>query len=271
MVACGGLSFGGVPQQLNYMKKTAKRIKIVLGINSLVSTKHIAYSNHFQWAFRLGRNYPHIDFCFVNPSRMSIDHFRNLASKTAMETEADYLLFLDDDVIIPMDCLGKLLAMDADIASADVIIRSWPFHHMLFHWGKGAKSKGLYSMPKLPNPRGVIDVAAVGNSLTLYKTSLLKKVPTPHFVTGTNNTEDIYFCVRAQEAMEAAGEKIKIQADTSIICHHILWEETISSYNKKHFKRYQELQFGFGKPEESDDRGESYLAKVEKAFGLEPA
>ncbi len=152
--------------------------------------------------------------------------------------------------------------MDADIASADVIIRGYPFDHMLFRHPDKAK-RGLKTMSKLPEPRGVIDVDAVGCSLTLIKTSLFKKVEKPYFVTGPEtNTEDIYFCVKARKAYP----ECTIKADTSIVCPHILWEETISSFNKKHYKKYHESMYG--KPRKKIDeamwRGKDYLTMVER-------
>lgn len=241
--------------------EASKPLTIVLGINSLVATRHIAYSNHIQLMFRLGRNYPH-NFILHNPSRMSIDRFRNMTAQTALENDADYVLFLDDDVLVPFDCLTKLLAMDADIASADVCVRGYPFNHMLFRKGRTKSTRGgLYPMAKLPSPRGVIDVDAVGCSLTLIKTSLFKKVPPPFFVTGpTTNTEDIYFCCKARHV----DPETTIKADTSIICQHILWEESIGSNNKAAFKRYHEALFGKPKPNEADWRGDVYLTDARK-------
>lgn len=252
----------------NTANSTKDKLRIVLGINSLVSTKHSAYTNHIQLMFRLGRNYPH-DIILHNPSRMSIDRFRNTTAQVALESEADYVLFLDDDVLVPHDCLTKLLAADADIVSADVCIRGYPFDHMLFRYGTGKKKGGLYPLRKIFEPRGVIDVDAVGCSLTLFKVDLFKRVPPPFFVTGpTTNTEDIYFCLKAREC----DPTCTIKADTSIVCQHILWEETVGSDNKGLYKRYYERQFGLGKKRgaaEEDWRGPVYLKGVKELFDAE--
>src|ERR1035437_9862470 len=113
-----------------------ERQKIVIGINSLIATTQPAYANHIQLFYRLGRSYPKIDFCLVNPPRMSIDRMRNLTATTALDIEASHLLFIDDDVLIPQpfDFLNKLLACKAPIAAGDVIVRGWPFMHMLFKY-----------------------------------------------------------------------------------------------------------------------------------------
>lgn len=246
-----------------------KKDKIVVCTNSLSVSQFPAYSNHIQLFFHLGRFYKQFDFCLVNPPRMSIDRCKNLAAETALDIEAKYLLILDDDVLIPtpFDFLTKLINLKADIAAADVLIRGYPFNHMYFKYTNKDRS-GLEPFKSLPknHKRGSLDVDAVGFSCCLIKTDLLRQLPKPYFVTGMNNTEDIYFCVKAREAFPDCSIKV----DTSIKCGHILWPEIIDSDNKKHYKTYQEKQFGFSvkKPKEKDDKGEFYLTVVKKQLGV---
>lgn len=236
--------------------------RIVVGINSLVSTVHSAYSNHIQFFFRLGRNYPEWDFILHNPARCGIDRMRNETARIALETGAEYALFLDDDVLIPFDALTGLLAAKADIVAADVMIRGYPFNHMLFKWDK--KKEGLLPMKTVPEPRGIINVGAVGCSLTLIKTSVFRSIPPPYFVTGpTTNTEDIYFCLRAGKCIP----DLTIKADTRIVCPHVLWEETISSHNRKYYKEYFEKQYPEVLNRETEDRGNGYLKMVKGVVG----
>lgn len=252
------------------MKKNLRqdKIRIVVGINSLTSSQYPAYSNHLQVFYRLGRCYPDIDFCLVNPCRMSIDRMRNMAAEIAMDIEAKYLLFLDDDVIVPapFDFLTKLMALDADITAGDVIIRGYPFDHMLFRHPGGKKERGLKTLARLPKQRGPYPVDAVGFSLALIKVELLKKMSLPFFITGLRNTEDVYFCLKAREE----HPETTIMADTSIMCGHILWPEIMDSLNKKNYKKYYELQFGKGQQdEEAENRGEKYLRSTKKVLHVE--
>jgi hypothetical protein len=239
--------------------------KVVVCINSLVATRHQAYSNHIQFFFRLGRNYPNVDFILFNPDRMSIDRARNTAAELALEQEADYLLFIDDDVIIPMDCLGKLIEVDADIVAGDVCIRGYPFDHMLFYWTKN--KEGLKAYSKLPTNKGeVIDVGAVGFSLCLIKTSLIKRLSKPYFITGVNNTEDIYFCLKAFQ--ETQNDKpVTVKGHLGIVCHHLMWDEAISTYNKKQYKKYYEAMNPGVLKKITDDRGAEYVMKAKGLVG----
>lgn len=251
-----------------------KKPKIVVCINSLSVSQQPAYSNHILTFFHLGRFYRQFDFCLVNPPRMSIDRCKNLAAETALDIEARYLLILDDDVLIPtpFDFLTKLINLKADIAAADVLIRGYPFNHMYFKY-TDKKKNGLDPIKSLPKNHklGSFDangqLGAVGFSCCLIRTDLLKKLSKPYFVTGINNTEDIYFCVKAR----TEEPDCSIKVDTSVKCGHILWPEIIDSDNKKNYKIYQEKQFGFkdSKKAAKDDRGQFYLNVVKRTLGVQ--
>lgn len=239
--------------------------KIVVCINSLVATVQPAYSNHIQLFYMFGRHYNKYHFVLVNTPRMSIDRCRNLAAETALDVQAKYLLFIDDDVLIPQpfDFLEKLINMKADIAAADVLIRGYPFNHMFFKYNKD--KTGLLAVPSLPKAHkaGRFEVDAVGFSCCLIDTKLLVELPKPYFITGINNTEDIYFCMKARDKFPDCS----IVVDTSIMCGHILWSEIIDSLNKKNYKTYHEKQFG--KPAKVNlDRGEFYLKVTKATLGL---
>jgi hypothetical protein len=238
-----------------------QRQRIVVGINSLVSTTQPAYSNHIQLFYRLGRNYPNIDFCLVNPPRMSIDRMRNLCAMTAMEIEASHLLFIDDDVLIPtpFDFLHKLLACKVPIAAADVIIRGYPFNHMLFKYTKD--KKGLNPLKEVPAKLGQIPVDAVGFSCCLIETAIIKKVNPPYFITGVSNTEDIYFCMKVRQKFP----ECKFMADTSIQCGHILSADVIEPGNLVNYRKYYKNQFKLATAVESNDRGQAYYNLVKAA------
>lgn len=246
-------------------------MKFVIGINSLTNTSYEAYTNHIQLFYRLGHwaaKNGH-EICLVNPARSSIDRMRNLCAKTALEIDADYLLFIDDDVLVPTDFIERLLECDADIVAGDVIIRGYPFDHMAFTGGE----KGLFPISDLDKEikkqdRGtIIKVGAVGFSLCLIKVSVIRKVGQPWFITGLNNTEDIYFCLKAKEFIP----DLDIKLDTRVQCGHILWNEVISRDNKKEYTKYFKTQNLAAKVEKktkkksrSGDRESEYLNEVKK-------
>ena len=217
--------------------KNSKTLRIVVGINSLTESQWPAYNSHLQLFYRLGRDFPKAEMCLYNPSRVGIDRMRNGAAAQVRQGDFDYLLFVDDDVVPPSQSLQRLLACKADIAAGDVIIRGYPFDHMCFRY-VGKKKETLRAMSKYPKNSTVIDVDAVGFSLCLIKRELLEKVPEPFFITGTNHTEDVYFCLKARDF----APDCTIRVDTQLTCGHILWPEVISSWNKKLYKQYFEKQ-----------------------------
>lgn len=187
---------------------------------------------------------------------------RNMCATTALDCEATHILFIDDDVLIPQpfDFLRKLLACEADIAAADVLVRGLPFNHMIFQWMDKART-GLRMETSVPKKRPVLPCAAVGFSVCLIDVNLLKKIDPPYFITGATNTEDVYFCVKAHEAYP----EVKIVCDTSIICGHILWPEVIDDHNKKAYTEYHNKLYGKPK-QEGPDRGAAYLAAAKGAI-----
>lgn len=211
-----------------------KPLTIVVGTNSLTESQYPAYTNHCQFWFRLGRSYPNYTFVFNNPSRTSIDRMRNATAKAAIAMNADYILFLDDDVIVPPnDGLKKLLECKADIAAGSVVIRGYPFDYMIF---QRMKKAGGDIVPIKQIRRGIRDCEAVGFSFALIKVSALKKMKGPWFVTGIHNTEDVFFCTQLKRLFPETT--IKYNGDLE--CGHILWPEIMFPSNKALYKKYQE-------------------------------
>lgn len=235
--------------------KKEKRLKIIVGINSLTEIQYPAYTNHCQFWFRLGRSYPHIDFIISNPSRMSIDRMRNMTAKVAIETQADYVLFLDDDVIVnPNYGLQHLIDCDADIATGKVCVRGWPFNYMSFMKDKGG---GLIMDSKLPKS-GIKNVDAVGFSFALIRTGILKRMQEPYFITGVNHTEDVYFCLKARQI----DPKCSIKVNCDCECGHILWPEIIAEVNREAYIEYFGEVYNVkldSKQGKQHDRGLEYL------------
>lgn len=223
--------------------------KIVIATNSLTAAMKPAYSNHNQFWFNVGKDYGNkYQFIYVNPGRLSIDRFRNLAAETAIKYEADYIVWLDDDVLVPMDGFKKLLdacEAGAQCAAGNVIVRGYPYDFMAFNWTGEPMKSNLKIIPEEPkwenhpwNPlRKVEKVGAVGFSFAMIAVAPLKKMTAPYFLTAPNHTEDVFYCFKLHEVM---GENVKIVIDWSIECHHILGEETISRKNRSAYKRYME-------------------------------
>lgn len=234
--------------------------KIMVGVNTLTEVDQSVYANHCQFWFRLGRSMPDYEFAFNAPRRASIDRMRNQTASLAISHGFDYICFIDDDVLVPVDGLQKLLDADKDIVAGWTIIRGHPFDNMFFKWDE--KGTGLNRWNDPPQIEGLLEVGAVGFSFVLIKTELLKKIPQPYFITGPNNTEDIYFCVKAQKY----APETKIYVDLDVKTSHCMGSEFIDPLNKKAYTEYYEKVFPeLCEPEQIADRGDAYLEMVKSA------
>jgi GT2 family glycosyltransferase len=168
---------------------------------------------------------------------MSIDNMRNMTAKIALEHNADYILFIDDDVLIPLNTVDMLLSSQADIAAGWTLIRGYPFKNMFFKFVDEGKTQLEHVKDEdLVVREGNFFCDAVGFSCTLIKVDLLRKIQVPFFVTGPYNTEDIYFCIKAVRAVPETKIVVNLDCKTS----HNLGSEYIDPLNKKYYKEYYE-------------------------------
>lgn len=249
--------------------------KVFVLVNTLQSVNANVYSNHCHFFTYSAKNIPGIKFEFWCPERMAIDTARNTAAEMAMNMNCDYLMFLDDDVMIPVDTLEGLLKSDKDVVAGLVIIRGYPFNNMAFkfgvnitHEGKEAKSLGFFndleyeylvgdiwfkehelssgqSIPepfteesKNKLPKRLIELQecdAVGFSCCLIKIDVLKACPKPYFLTGKGHTEDVYFCLKIQEKLIP---KPSIFLNTWIQPGHMMNAEPIEFMIKHKMKEF---------------------------------
>lgn len=130
---------------------------------------------------------------------------REQAAKYFLESDCDYMLFLDSDMVPPADMLIKLIQHDKPIVSALAFRRVPNYEPCIFK-----NDMEFY----LDYPKGLIEVAGVGMACTLIKREVFEKVPQPWF-TPTAIGEDLSFCKRATDA------GYKIFCDTNLICGHV--------------------------------------------------
>ena len=176
-------------------------MKVLLAVNTLTSINDQIYAAHMNLAYRIGRE-TQDEFLLFTGRRVSIDRFRNQAAEYALRHDCDYLMFLDDDVAIPRDTYTILKSLDLDIVTPLVYIRGYPFKPMFFKSIELGNETGLttyddweqvqadrlqeYENFKTLDPNGalafnphLLEVAAIGFSCCLIKTSVLREVP-PH-------------------------------------------------------------------------------------------
>ena len=163
---------------------------------------------------------------------------RNELVRQFLESDAMYLMFIDDDTPVPADAIVRLLALDVDIATGvtpfrygahgpaglranvvrrngDVPARARAAEHLLSVQDHNKKS--LWE-PLWPDD--VFDVWHCGTSCMLLRRRVFEEIPFPWFQyyqddKGGFQTEDVHFCTKARNA------GLTMRCDGMVRCGHI--------------------------------------------------
>ena len=167
--------------------------------------------------------------------RATIADSRNIACEMALDCGADYLLWLDDDMVCfpKMDYFTNLIKHDKDYVAPLFFQRKKPFLPCIF---KGQRHKdGIRYRHILDYKKGLIEVDATGFGCVLMKTEMLRHIKEPFFEYRDGLGEDIYFCIKAKKA------KYRLYCDTTLDMGHIMdspvsAEESFLSHKKEAVK-----------------------------------
>lgn len=148
----------------------------------------------------------------------TISKNRNDITQKALDMAADWVLFLDDDHVLPPATLTKLLAADKPIVSALYTQRQAPFNPVLMDY---ERPDGQFLWKQLnPTEKGLIEVAAAGAGCLLVRREVFEALQPPYWTLGQINPaswgDDLHFCSRVR----AAG--FPIYCDLSTPIGHIM-------------------------------------------------
>lgn len=146
---------------------------------------------------------------------------RNTLAQKAIEMEADYVLWLDSDMVFPPDLLERMMARlkkdDIDILTGLYFRRVRPFSPVLFDRlemvGNVCNWSEFKDIPEEP-----FEVGGCGFGCVLMDTVVFFDVQSRFgsmFAPIGNTGEDLAFCWRAREC------GYKIICDPSIKCGHV--------------------------------------------------
>lgn len=192
-------------------------VNVVIGIPSfgMVST-------YFYQAMK-SQQFPLVSSAFDKiVLNKKIDEARNEIVQFALDQGANYIYWIDDDVLPPPDAFLKMYTHNKDIING-------------VYWSKSNPPMPLLFRNHLEGPYwdwhvgDLIEIDAAGMGLTLVKTDVYRKIEKeqggPWYsvdygsfpgvkASPANNTEDLYFYWKARKA------GYKIWADTSIQAYH---------------------------------------------------
>ena len=188
-----------------------------------------------------GRKYDYPDnvefkFYWSSIGRVLTPLARERLAEFAVETGVDYMMFIDDDMICPMDLFEKLFKHNVDVVAPLAFMRMPPHSPVMYRVEEGyhpLQRLEYYITHTVKNyPKNkLVECDAVGFGAALIKTDVLKKMEKPWFMSTTRSGEDLWFCYKAKQA----GARVFM--DTSTQLGHIgipsiVTEETYEEYNK---------------------------------------
>ena len=150
---------------------------------------------------------------------------RNKLAAMAVEMEADYVLWLDSDMVFPPDTLDRMLKTLDDHPEVDVLSglyfrRGHPFTPVLFQKLEVDENGVLDFEDQKELPDELFEVAGCGFGCVLMRTDLLLDIAAKEgggvwFTPIANAGEDCAFCIRARR------EGYRIFCDPSISLGHM--------------------------------------------------
>ena len=227
-----------------------KVVKVMFGVPNEGHTETEAYDDRLATTFHLGVlqalshngqdelcgvkfNYPKgtkFEFHQVVIGHVFTALARERMCEYAVKGGMDYIYMIDDDMMCPIDMFERLYAHQKDIIAPLAFSRYGPHKPVMYTLKTGydvfLRQNWYVNLPVTNYPKNqLVQCDAVGFGAVLIKTSILKDLPKPWFMTTSGAGEDIHFCHSAGKA------GFKIFMDTSIKLGHlsspaIITEET---------------------------------------------
>ena len=146
---------------------------------------------------------------------------RNSLAMMAIQMDADFVFWLDSDMVFKSDTLVRMMDVlqknDLDILTGLYFRRVPPYSPVLFDkLEQNGEVTEFTEFSSVPN--GLFEVGGCGFGCVLMKTDVFFDVQSKYgnmFAPMGNNGEDVAFCMRAR----CCG--YKIYCDPSIVCGHV--------------------------------------------------
>jgi glycosyltransferase involved in cell wall biosynthesis len=185
------------------------KIKVMIGIPTASAMLHRKFVQSLM-SLQFPKNCE-VDFNVIEGYQLPFA--RNRIVQNALGKDADYLFFVDADMIFPPDTLLRLLSHDLDIVNSLAFRRIKPHYPCIFKWNE---KEGSYETVQYAG--GLVEVDATGMPAILIKTEVFKKMKDTwpgrpwYYYRDNLFSSDITFCENARKL----GYKIMIDTDLKI-------------------------------------------------------
>jgi len=161
---------------------------------------------------------------------------RNKLAGMAVEMEADYILWLDSDMIFRPDTLERMMAVmdehpEIDVLSGLYFRRGHPFTPVLFKTLEVNKEGTLDWSDYEELPDELFEIAGCGFGCVLMRTDMLLDIAAKEeggrwFTPIADAGEDCAFCIRARR------EGYRIFCDPTVDCGHMAYTPVTKNFWK---------------------------------------
>lgn len=150
----------------------------------------------------------------VTLDALYVDFNRNIIARDALQKNADYMFWLDSDMVVEGDAILRLMEHDKDIVSG-LYFKKRDLDPVMY-----VRRGDLYASPR-EWEKTIFRVDAVGMGCVLIKSDVFRSIEPPWFVYDVrkNKGEYIYFCEKAREA------GYDIWVDPSVLPTHLAEKE----------------------------------------------
>lgn len=143
-----------------------------------------------------------------------IGQIRNRICEMGIQSKADYIVMLDDDVYPPIDGLQRLLQIVRDHDDDVIAVGSY---HLRGSTSKTSVCSELHEGKIRPvrEDGQLREAYYAAFGFAVIPTRVLTRIPQPWFVLGQTVSEDCYFSDRCREA------GVRILIDSGMVCDHV--------------------------------------------------
>lgn len=223
-------------------KQYKDKIKVFVAQPTQGHIHYWAKDNHQELMFNLARLEAKSNYKFFSGhiGRLIVSYAREIIAERAIDGGMDYILWIDDDMLVPPDTFECLVRHDKDIVSALAFQRVPPFGPVIWK-GVEAENKELSFDQIFTYPKDTLFKAdAIGFGVVLTKVDFFKNMPKPWFMSTVPVGEDIWFSWKATKA------GIDCYVDTSCKVKHIGSPVLIGEEEFKQYERSSMLNISYG-------------------------
>ncbi len=170
------------------------------------------YTGHHKWLVGQALNRKIAGYMALDSSTygtsVSIAKQRNELIDYGLKTDATHFVFVDWDVVPPVDVFERLNKHNLDIVGGVYYSKDLFKNPLIFKKNNDGNYKNYQGS-------GLEEVDFISAGLSLIKREVYERLPKPWYYSESEKyTEDFYFCMKAQEA------GYKIYCDFDIIAEH---------------------------------------------------